>query len=186
MPSALSLVYQKWTPEVLNAIGAGLFILPANVQTEAARKRIFERSGFAHGAAIRANFFSNTFVYSCEPSRDDGNVLVDRIQKLCGGLLGNGLLPRGAIVVGDLLHSEDGSIVGRALVEAHRIETSVAKYPRVVVSKEAAPLLVCRRPSGDFGPPQVRTDRSDGLRYLDLFQCIRSTTRVADLVGGRA
>ena len=46
-----------------------------------------------------------------------------------------GFLVRGAITVGDLLHT-DNFVVGPALVEAHEIESKAAVYPRIVLSEE--------------------------------------------------
>ncbi len=144
-------------------------VVAGRVQTEATRKEIFIRSGRTYGTSVLAQFFSDTFVCSCEPSREETGLLVDHVQKVCQGFIGNGLLPRGAIVLGDLMHTEGGILVGQALVEAHKIETSIAKYPRVVVSDDARRFLALRGPSGLFGPTQVRNDPWDGLSYLDLF-----------------
>ena len=44
----------------------------------------------------------------------------------------NRMLIRGAVVVGKM-HIDDNSILGPAIVEAHRIENSVAVYPRIIV-----------------------------------------------------
>jgi len=163
------LVRQKRTFEVLSRILHGVTLMEGNVQTETARKMIFERSGLKYGKTVRVGFFSDTLVCSSEPSRREGTLLLDRLQKFCGGLLGNGFLFRGAVVVGDLMHTDRGIIVGEALVDAHDIEQSIARCPRIIVTEEAAPLLVRQRSANRYGPPQVRTDRSDGLRYLDVY-----------------
>jgi hypothetical protein len=175
------LVRQRRTPDVFNWIGAGLFVLGSNTQVEAARKRIFESSKIPHGTTIETGFFSDTFVCSCRPDRNEASWLVDRVQKLCMELLGNGLYPRGAIVVGDLLHTGDGTIVGQALLDAHAIERSVAKYPRLIVADAAEHLLVrlvSLKPRR-FSPIQVRVDRADGLKFLDVFPT-RTPGRLAD------
>jgi hypothetical protein len=72
-----------------------------------------------------------------------------------------GLLVRGGITVGKLYHHE-GVVFGQALVDAYRLESAVAVYPRVVVSSEMA------------GTPAWRTeDRRmvkrdfDGVYHLD-------------------
>ena len=155
----------------MHAITAGLFYLEASVEGERARKRIFDRSGLATGESLKTMFFSDTLVRSCLPNPAESTLLTDAIQKFCQGLVGNGLYPRGAIVVGDLAHAENGTILGPALLDAHDIERSVAKYPRIIVSGEAAPLLkrvVGQNPT-KYGPSQVRTDRADGLRFFDIF-----------------
>ncbi len=55
--------------------------------------------------------------------------------KLIVDLLHLGFLTRGAIVVGELYH-RDNVILGPALLEAHKIESKEAFYPRIIVSQE--------------------------------------------------
>jgi hypothetical protein len=137
---------------------------------QAERKKDFARARNPFGHTIRTSVFSDTIIYSCEANPDEAAWLAQQVQALCGVLLLNGHYTRGAVTAGDLMHDEDGTIVGRALVEAHAMERSIAKYPRLIVSDVAVPFLVGPRASYDFpnGPPQVRED-FDGLSYLQMF-----------------
>jgi hypothetical protein len=74
-----------------------------------------------------------------------------------------GFLIRGAATIAPLYHA-DGVVFGEALVEAYRLETRTAFYPRIVLSDKITrhPEMTKRR------PPFVAID-SDGLAYLDYF-----------------
>jgi hypothetical protein len=54
-------------------------------------------------------------------------------------------------------------VVGKALIEAYELESNVANYSRIVVSRNLYSKL-------DQHPSEmIRTDR-DGIRYYDYFQ----------------
>jgi hypothetical protein len=61
-------------------------------------------------------------------------------------------------------------IAGKALIEAHNLERSVAVYPRIVVSDRAAPLMTLppRQGESPSGPAQTQVD-TDGLQFLEPF-----------------
>jgi hypothetical protein len=80
---------------------------------------------------------------------------------LIRGLLIHGRCCRGALVFGDLRHGAD-TIFGPALIEAHDIESRVAKYPRIVLSDGAQRLISMYHPD-----IPIRQDR-DSLWYLDI------------------
>ncbi|HEX7508435.1 MAG TPA: hypothetical protein VF550_16790 [Polyangia bacterium] len=102
--------------------------------------------------------FSDTFVLSHPADRFAEENVLRMVGQLCIGLLDRGHYTRGAIVRG-LVHHTTNVIFGPAVVEAHKLESVVAKYPRVIVSPSAAELF--DRKVG------LRTD-FDGLLYLDL------------------
>ena len=77
--------------------------------------------------------FSDSIVISTE-LRGLG-YLLNAIANLTLDLMQEGLLIRGAIAKGKLYHKK-GVMFGPAFIEAHRIEQTVAKYPRVVLSKQ--------------------------------------------------
>jgi hypothetical protein len=62
-------------------------------------------------------------------------------------------------------------IHGPALIEAHKIERDVAKYPRVVVTTDVRRLFetfIRRRKMTRTTAPRLRVDH-DGLHFVDLF-----------------
>jgi hypothetical protein len=91
--------------------------------------------------ALEMTLFSDTAVISCRPNHVAVNVLVSQVQWFCGDLMLAGLYARGSMVRGPL-HHHDGTIVGPALVEAHRLESTVARYPRIVLSDAVVPLIL--------------------------------------------
>jgi len=58
----------------------------------------------------------------------------------------NGFVVRGAITVGNLFH-KNNVVFGEALVEAHRIESQIAKTPRIIFSDAALELLKRKTPN---------------------------------------
>jgi hypothetical protein len=120
------------------------------------------------GKTLTASFFSDSFLYSCAAESDEAAWLTDRVRQICQTLFWDGLYTRGAIVVGDLHHEADRTMIGRALVDAHEIERDVAKYPRLVVTDEARALLASAGERAQQLGPFLRTD-ADGLSYLDIF-----------------
>src|ERR1700728_1508618 len=79
----------------------------------------------------RANFFSDSFVLSMPHPPDRSSYLVREVGYLCRYLLALGLPCRGGIVSGPLFH-EDRFVIGPALIEAYNLESTAAKYPRVI------------------------------------------------------
>jgi hypothetical protein len=128
------------------------------------RRKELAEADIPLGTTVRATFFSDTFVYSCDAIPTEAVYLMGEVRRLCAYLLARGHYTRGAVVVGDLRHDDDGTVVGRALIEAHEIERHVAKYPRLVVTDEAAPLVL----DSPEGTSRARTD-FDGLGYVDVF-----------------
>jgi len=90
------------------------------------------------------------------------SLLVAVTDSICYRLLLAGHLTRGAVVRGKL-HHDSSHILGPALVKAHKIESKIAKYPRIVVDDSARPLLA--QLFADEGR-LIRAD-SDGLYVLD-------------------
>jgi len=81
---------------------------------------------------------------------------------LFGDLLYHGVALRGGVAIGKL-HHEDGIIFGEGLVNAYKLESSAAIYPRIVFSKEAVAALPA-------GAAKFIKEDFDGLSYLDCFE----------------
>jgi hypothetical protein len=126
----------------------------------------------------QASVFSDHIVLSAEKSYVFE--IVRDIQALAFSLLQQGFLVRGAIVHGLLYHDEK-YIFGPALVDAHFVESKVAKYPRIVVAEalidkikkeEMVELEVGSDPQRYY--KLLRLDR-DGVWHVD-YLCHGSTT----------
>jgi hypothetical protein len=87
------------------------------------------------GKDFKAQNLSDAVLMSENVSASGLSSLIYQIQELALRLLGNGLLVRGGISKGGL-YQEDQVIFGPAFVEAYRLESSVAKVPRIVLARE--------------------------------------------------
>lgn len=101
--------------------------------------------------------FSDSIVMSEAISEVGLLQLLDEIASLSLRLLRNGLLMRGGISKG-LLYHEDGVMFGPAFLDAYRLESTIAKYPRIVLGREvhlAAQKIRNRIRFADDGPPYI-------------------------------
>jgi hypothetical protein len=87
---------------------------------------------------IEITQFSDSFVLSC-PSDNYGScvLLIEAIFLLHFMFYRRlGLLVRGGLTVGSLVHHSNSVVFGPALNEAYRLESKMAIYPRVIVDKK--------------------------------------------------
>ena len=79
--------------------------------------------------------FSDTIVISFPEEKDNEVFLLfDDIQSLIIALIRKGILVRGAISYGKLIHDRN-IIFGPALIDAYETEVKAALYPRVILDK---------------------------------------------------
>ncbi len=82
--------------------------------------------------------FSDSIVVSVEVSDDNINeitsTIVAHIANIGARLLMDGVLLRGALTFGNLIHDNDGIVCGQALIDAYELEENVSVYPRIVLS----------------------------------------------------
>jgi hypothetical protein len=82
--------------------------------------------------------FSDSIVVSV--LSDDTNInettstLIANLSLIGSTLLKAGILWRGGITFGNLIHSNDGIIIGQALIDAYELQSHSAKYPRILLS----------------------------------------------------
>lgn len=114
--------------------------------------------------------FSDSFVLSC-PAENHGSCLlllqtIDHLQNIFFRYLG--MLMRGGVSKGALIHIQDGPLFGPAMNSAYALESKAAIYPRVIFDEAAA--KHCRQsPSGDHLPLFATFD---GHEALDLVSCL--------------
>jgi hypothetical protein len=108
--------------------------------------------------------FSDSIVMSSAATLTGLLHIFHSITELNISLLKPGLLTRGAVARGKLYH--DRSVIfGPALLNAYGIETTVAKYPRVVLGREVYQDF--QRAKSSFKIPRVRL-ADDGPPFLDV------------------
>lgn len=82
--------------------------------------------------------FSDSIIVSI-PAKDKINeyvsTLITRISFIGAKLMTEGILLRGVITIGNLLHS-DGIIMGQALIDAYELEKNVAGDARIIISQK--------------------------------------------------
>lgn len=49
-------------------------------------------------------------------------------------LLEQGILFRGGLTIGNIIHKENGTVFGQGLIDAFRLESNCARYPRIILS----------------------------------------------------
>ncbi len=95
---------------------------------------------------------------------DIGFFVVDLVER--------GFLLRGAVTVGKLLHTKD-HVLGPAMVRAYELESSIAKYPRVIVGPEVFEIAKARPARHHTGEEELGYVRGflredeDGQHYVD-------------------
>jgi hypothetical protein len=62
------------------------------------------------------------------------STLIANLSFIGAKLIQAGILLRGGITIGSLIHSDDGIIMGQALIDAYELENKYAKYPRIILS----------------------------------------------------
>ena len=118
--------------------------------------------------------FSDSFVISC-PSSDSGSclLLLKGIYLIKILVFYNlGMMLRGGIALGKLIHEEGGALFGPAMNEAYYIESELAKYPRVLISEDAYTHLI--KSNEDHSLFKSIFDSVDNHKVFDLisiFDC---------------
>lgn len=155
-----------WSEKILNGPAEALQLAKV-VMSFAMAKKTNEwgrkmRSDDDQTYTTEVTFCSDTFVRSC-PADDPTSAydLLQKTQSLINILLCNhGMLTRGAIVQGDLVH-KDRAIFGPALLDAIAIEESEC-YPRVIVDPTLIKILHIN------GYRDIRRD-DDGAYFVEFF-----------------
>jgi hypothetical protein len=121
-------------------------------------------SGFSDNIVISyplSSLFSNGRL----DERFGSLVVLGQFQKLvsiiAAAALRIALLVRGGATIGKLFHAQ-GVVFGDALVDAYRVESKVAKYPRVVLSHS---ITITKRANWIENPCVVRNQ--DGMYCID-------------------
>jgi hypothetical protein len=131
--------------------------------------------GSGPGNAFEFQSFSDSIVLSSDVTADGLTSLVRAIEVLAIHMLVNGLLLRGGVAKGKLHHAQD-VMFGPAFLDAYRIESQIAKYPRVVLSREVYQNFNTLPQKA--GIPQVQL-ADDGPPYLDVLASLNDPARYA-------
>jgi hypothetical protein len=132
------------------------------------------------GDDFRFQAFSDSIVMSERATVAGFEQITDEITALAEKLLSNGLLLRGGVAKG-LLYHEGSVMFGPAFLDAYRIEATIAKFPRVVLSRDVY---------ADFKTYERLPSRvllaDDGPPYVNVLQTFKEQNKLPKLASIRA
>lgn len=81
--------------------------------------------------------FSDSIVVSVKVDdniNEMASTLIINLAYIGAFLLEKGILFRGGLTVGNLIHIENGTVFGQGLIDSYKLESNSAKYPRIILS----------------------------------------------------
>lgn len=88
--------------------------------------------------SVRCTTFSDSIVVSIKVNDEFINEIASTlISNLCyvgSILIQSNILWRGGLTYGNLIHKENGIVMGQALIDAYLFESKYAKFPRIILS----------------------------------------------------
>ncbi len=118
---------------------------------------------------LRAQNFSDSLIISAANTADGLWHLLLSIDSLAWGLLQIGVLIRGGVTIGGMRHEAD-MVFGMGVNEAYRLESTIAKMPRVVLGArafDAAERYASQHPAwANYRASRLLRDR-DGVWFLN-------------------
>jgi hypothetical protein len=153
-----------------------------HIRFEAVRdvlNRIHEPLNFdaAGSADFRATTISDAIALSTSLSAAGLASLVDMVSSLALGALELGYFTRGALCRGLLYHDKD-TVFGEALIAAYQLESSIARYPRIMVTKQVYDDALGSNVTTYFQTHLTQAD--DGPYFVDVLEEIRIGLKVID------
>lgn len=120
---------------------------------------------------VEMTSFSDCTVFSATEGHE--TEILSRLTYLSRDLMTNGILCRGAVVLGKA-HHQERILFGPAVVAAYEAELHVAKYPRIFVSDEVRERVQAAdsNPGRPYHPARALVRDVDGCWFLDAFEGI--------------
>lgn len=109
--------------------------------------------------------FSDSIVVSVKVSNNVNEMvstLIVNLSYIGAILMEKGILYRGGLTIGNIIHNENGPIFGQGLIDAYLLETRSAKYPRIILSDKLLKQLNY--------PLEAKNDRYPYHQYLNRFE----------------
>jgi hypothetical protein len=149
------------------------------------RDAIFEQEkilGLHDSCYLQVSFISDSIVISVDAPSSADNPQIRNILKFAGGfglsLLSLGFPCRGSMVTGQIFHYRDrevhfDTVVGPALVNAVKLEESIARYPRIIVDTSVYNLwekfIVAETDEQDSWREVLKRDTKDNQWFINIF-----------------
>lgn len=94
---------------------------------------------FEHKENINVTTFSDSIVISIKVDNNENEIMSTLISYLAyigAVLIKKGILIRGGMTIGRLIHNDNGTVFGPAFIEAYQLESVNAKFPRIILSNK--------------------------------------------------
>jgi hypothetical protein len=127
---------------------------------------------------FHAQSISDAVVLSSRYSATGLAMLLDTIERLCLTVLTEGYFVRGGVCSG-LLYHDDKTVFGDALIRAYRIESEIARYPRVMLTKDVIDSGQRTNLAHYFPEHTQRAD--DGPHYLHILSRVGTGLKHPDV-----
>ena len=108
--------------------------------------------------------FSDSIVVSVKVDdniNEMASTLIINLAYIGAFLLEKGILFRGGLTVGNLIHIENGTVFGQGLIDSYKLESNSAKYPRIILSDKLLKELNY--------PIETKRNRYPYHQYVDRF-----------------
>jgi len=161
-PSKISLIYsvlnylKNWEiPEKWN-------LKLVEIEEDAQKKGV---ESFDIRGKTNSTSFSDSIVVSVKVDNDVNEVastLIVNLANIGAVLFEQGILFRGGLTLGNIIHNENGTVFGQGLIDAYKLESNNAKYPRIILSDK---LIHCLN-----YPITTKKDRYPYHQYIDRFE----------------
>ncbi|MGJ5051821.1 hypothetical protein ACQR09_32490 [Bradyrhizobium oligotrophicum] len=124
---------------------------------------------------VRATSISDAIALSASFSAPGLAALIDMVSRLTLAVLDMGYFVRGGLCRG-LLYHDQHMVFGEALINAYQMESTVARYPRVMVSKQAYDEAIASNLHNYFRSHLKQSQ--DGPYFVDVMEEVRITLKV--------
>lgn len=154
---------------------------------EDAQKRGLER--FDLSGKSTCTCFSDSIIVSIQVSDSDINAifstLIANISYIGSYIIQKGILFRGAITLGNIIHQDNGIILGQGFIDAYNLESKLASFPRIIISdkliSELNYPLEAKRNKYPYHQYLTRDkDGCIGFNQLKYFEVVQSWTKMND------
>lgn len=132
------------------------------IEEDAQRRNLHD---FEISDRVHASAFSDSIVVSIVV--EDNNIneslstLLANLAFVGSKFIMDGMLIRGGITIGKIIHNETGVVFGQGLIDAYHLESRAAKYPRIILSDKLITKLNY--------PLNTKKDRFPYHQYLKRF-----------------
>ena len=127
-------------------------------------------------ADFQAQSISDAIVLSTRLTVSGLGIITEAFERLVLNALHEGYLTRGAICRGLLYHDKQ-TVFGEALIRAYNLESKVAKYPRIMLTKQVHDDAEASNLAHYFKNHIQQAD--DGPFFLDVFRHLKDRLEIA-------